>query len=42
MAMLDNYFMLQVSIDEIERDLPGFLQRVEAGESLLIVKAGKP
>jgi len=34
--------MTQVSIDEIQRNLPKFLYRVEAGETLLIVKAGKP
>ena len=34
--------MTQVSIDEIKRDLPAFLQRVEAGETILITQAGKP
>ena len=34
--------MNQVSIDEMKRDLPGFLHRIEAGETLVIVKAGKP
>lgn len=32
----------QMSFDEIERDLPNFLRRVEAGETLVILKAGKP
>ena len=34
--------MTQVSIDEIKRNLPAFLHRVEAGETLVIVKSGKP
>jgi len=34
--------MSQVSIDEMKRDLPSFLHRIEAGETLVIVKAGKP
>ena len=34
--------MAQVSIDDIQRDLSTYLQRVEAGETLLIVRAGKP
>ena len=34
--------MTRVSIDEIKRDLSAYLQRVEAGETLVIVQAGKP
>lgn len=34
--------MSQVSVEEMKRDLPGFLHRVEMGETLVIVKAGKP
>ena len=34
--------MTQVSIDEIKRDLPAFLQRVEAGETIIITQAVKP
>lgn len=34
--------MTRVSVDEIENDLSACLQRVEAGETLLIVRAGKP
>ena len=34
--------MIQVSVDEIRRDLPAHLLRVEAGETLVIVKADKP
>jgi prevent-host-death family protein len=32
----------QISVDEIKRDLPKFLKRVESGEMLVIMKAGKP
>ncbi len=34
--------MTQVSVDEIKRDFPAYLQRVEAGETLVVVHAGKP
>jgi len=34
--------MTQISIDEMKRDLPAYLHRVEAGETLVIMKAGKP
>jgi prevent-host-death family protein len=34
--------MIRVSIDEIKRDFPTYLQRVEAGETLVIVAAGRP
>jgi prevent-host-death family protein len=34
--------MTQVSIKEMEQDLSALLKRVEAGETLLIVRAGKP
>ncbi len=40
--VLDNRLMTQVSVDEIKRDFPSYLQRVEAGETLVIVHAGKP
>jgi antitoxin (DNA-binding transcriptional repressor) of toxin-antitoxin stability system len=32
--------MVQVSIEEIQRDLGAYLQRVEAGEMVVIVRAG--
>ena len=32
----------QISIDDIKGDLPKFLKRVESGEMLVIIKAGKP
>jgi prevent-host-death family protein len=34
--------MLQVSVEEVQRDLTAYLQRVEAGETLIIVRAGQP
>jgi antitoxin (DNA-binding transcriptional repressor) of toxin-antitoxin stability system len=40
--LADNPSMTQVSIDEIKRDFPAYLQRVEAGETLIIMEAGKP
>ena len=33
---------MQISVDEIKRDLPAFLQRVETGETLVLIKSGKP
>ena len=34
--------MTTISLEEIQRDLVGYLQRVEAGETLLVVQAEKP
>ena len=34
--------MTQVSVEEMQRDLSAYLQRVEAGETLVIIRAGKP
>jgi prevent-host-death family protein len=34
--------MITASIDEIQRDLLGYLNRVSAGETVLIVEANKP
>ena len=34
--------MVQVSVEEIQRDLSAYLRRVEAGETVVIVRAGKP
>jgi antitoxin (DNA-binding transcriptional repressor) of toxin-antitoxin stability system len=33
--------MLQVSVEEIQRHLIAYLQRVEAGETMVIVRAGQ-
>lgn len=42
MSTQDNRSIVQVSLDEIEHNLPAYLRRVEAGEAFVIVKAGKP
>lgn len=34
--------MIWISVDEMGRDLSGYLQRVEAGETLVILRSGKP
>jgi antitoxin (DNA-binding transcriptional repressor) of toxin-antitoxin stability system len=34
--------MIQVSVEEIQRDLPAYLRRVEAGETLVVMCAGQP
>ncbi|MBM3133999.1 MAG: type II toxin-antitoxin system prevent-host-death family antitoxin [Chloroflexi bacterium] len=42
MSVLDKPALVPVSVDEIKRDLPAYLRRVEAGETFVIVQAGKP
>ena len=42
MSMIDSHLTVQVSIDEMKQHLPIYLQRVEAGETLVIVRAGRP
>jgi antitoxin (DNA-binding transcriptional repressor) of toxin-antitoxin stability system len=34
--------MITITIDEIQRDLLGCLQRVQAGETIVIVQGNKP
>ncbi len=34
--------MVTVTLDEIQRDVLGYLQRVQAGETLVIVQVDKP
>jgi len=34
--------MAQITVEEIQQDFSDVLQRVEAGETLVILKAGKP
>ena len=34
--------MTTISIDEIQQDLAGCFERVQAGESLLVTKSGQP
>jgi len=38
----DDPGMIEVSVEEIQRDLSAFLQRVQAGETVVIVHAGHP
>jgi len=42
MSAKNNHPTVQISADEVERNWPAYLRRVEAGETLVIVKAGKP
>mgnify|MGYP001563906430 CR=1 FL=1 len=34
--------MIRVNTDEIKRDLSAYLQRVEAGETFVVLRNGKP
>jgi antitoxin (DNA-binding transcriptional repressor) of toxin-antitoxin stability system len=34
--------MITINIDDIQRDLPGFLRRVQAGETVVILAGGQP
>ncbi len=34
--------MTTITLDDMQRDLPGYLQRVRAGETLLITQANLP
>ena len=34
--------MTTISIDDIQQDLAGYFERVQAGETLLITQAGRP
>jgi prevent-host-death family protein len=38
----DNEEMARVQIEEIQRNLSGYLARVEAGETIVIIREGKP
>ena len=38
----DNHGMMHVSVEDIQQNLIVYLQRVEAGETLVIVRAGQP
>ena len=42
MSITDNSPIVQVSIEEIERDLLAYLQLVENGETLVIIKMNRP
>lgn len=34
--------MIQISVDKMKRELSAYLHRVEGGETMVIIKAGKP
>ena len=34
--------MIEITIEEISKDLPAYLRRVQAGESFVVLKAGNP
>ena len=34
--------MLQISVEEMQKELPFYLRRVEAGETVVIIREGKP
>src|SRR5437870_2657972 len=38
----DNHGMMHVSVEDIQQNLIVYLQRVEAGETLVIIRAGQP
>lgn len=40
--MIPSNLLTQVTAEEIKRDFPIYLRRVEAGEKFIIVRAGKP
>ena len=42
MTITDKFPIVQVSVDDIKRDLLTYLQLVEDGETLIIFKMGKP
>ena len=42
MSMTGGNLAVQVSLDKVAQDLLVYLRRVEAGETFIIVKAGRP
>ena len=34
--------MVAVTVSDIEQDLPGYLRRVEAGETVVVMRDGRP
>lgn len=42
MSITNKSPVVQVNLEEMERDLPAILQLVENGETLIILKMGKP
>jgi antitoxin (DNA-binding transcriptional repressor) of toxin-antitoxin stability system len=37
-----NHTMVTINIDDIQRDLVGYLHRIQAGETLLVLEANQP
>jgi antitoxin (DNA-binding transcriptional repressor) of toxin-antitoxin stability system len=42
MSAVENHVVIWISEEEIKQDLLTYLQRVEAGETVVILRAGKP
>jgi antitoxin (DNA-binding transcriptional repressor) of toxin-antitoxin stability system len=42
MTLINKSATVQVTLDEILKDLQAYLKKVELGETLIILKAGKP
>lgn len=42
MSITNEHTLVQVTFDEIARNLRVYLQRVESGETLIILKSGNP
>ena len=35
-------FMVRATVDQVEKDFPGYLHQVETGETVLVVRANQP
>jgi antitoxin (DNA-binding transcriptional repressor) of toxin-antitoxin stability system len=42
MSANPNYSSVQVNLDEVVHNLPVYLRRAEAGETIIVMKSGKP
>ena len=42
MSVCYNHIMVTINIDDMQRDLTGYLHRVQAGETLLVLEADQP
>ena len=42
MSVINDAPAVQINLDEIQQDLPAYLQRAQAGATFVIVKAGQP
>lgn len=41
-AGYDNSIMVRATVDQIEKNFPGYLHQVETGETVLVVRANQP